>query len=68
MQPNSARAQTGDSTKKLTKFTGRHTKESEARHKPGDTVAVVNDVVITFSDFNSIMSGYVKEYVAPVEK
>ncbi len=64
MQPNSARAQTGDSTKKLTKLPEGTLKESEARHKPGDTVAVVNDVVITFSDFNSIMSGYVKEYVA----
>ncbi len=39
-------------------------KEAEARHKPGDTVAVVNGVLITFSDFNSIMSGYVKDYVA----
>jgi SurA N-terminal domain len=39
-------------------------KEAEARHKPDDTVAVVNGVLVTFSDFNSIMSGYLKSIVA----
>ncbi len=39
-------------------------KEAEARHKPGDTVAVVNGVIVTFADFNSIMSGYLKALVA----
>jgi hypothetical protein len=39
-------------------------KEAEARHKPGDTVAVVNGVIVTFADFNSIMSGYLKAFVA----
>jgi hypothetical protein len=38
-------------------------KQAEARHKPGDTVAVVNGVLITFSDFNSIMAGYLKSIV-----
>ena len=39
-------------------------KEAEARHAPGDTVGVVNGVVITYGDFNSIMSGYLKTFVA----
>ena len=39
-------------------------KQAEARHKPGDTVAVVNGVLITFADFNSIMAGYLKSIVA----
>jgi SurA N-terminal domain len=64
VQPNRARAQTGDTTNNLTKLKEVPLKESEARHKPDDTVAVVNDVVITFSDFNSIMSGYLKSIVA----
>ena len=39
-------------------------KEAEARHKPNDTVAVVNGVLVTYSDFNSIMAGYLKSIVA----
>lgn len=38
--------------------------EAEMRHAPGDTVAVVDGVVITFQDFNSIMAGYLKTFVA----
>ena len=38
--------------------------EAEARHKPGDTVAVINGELVTFADFNSIMSGYLKRFVA----
>jgi hypothetical protein len=38
--------------------------EAEARHNPGDTVAVVNGVIVTFADFNSIMSSYLKSFVA----
>jgi hypothetical protein len=64
--PHSAYTQTTDSakSKKLTKLPEGTLKESKARHKPGDTVAVVNGELITFSDFNSIMSGYVQAYVA----
>jgi len=36
----------------------------KARHAPGDTVAVVNGVVIRYADFMSIMSGYLKLFVA----
>ena len=32
-------------------------------HLPGDTVGVVNGDVITYADFNSIMSGYLKAFV-----
>ncbi|HWF43841.1 MAG TPA: SurA N-terminal domain-containing protein, partial [Candidatus Kapabacteria bacterium] len=32
-------------------------------HLPGDTVGVVNGDVITYADFNSIMSGYLKLFV-----
>lgn len=37
---------------------------AKARHAPGDTVAVVNGVVIRYADFMSIMSGYLKLFVA----
>jgi hypothetical protein len=37
---------------------------TKARHAPGDTVAVVNGVVIQYADFMSIMSGYLKLFVA----
>ena len=64
--PHAARAQSADTakTKKLTKLKEVPLKEAEARHKPGDTVAVVNGELITFADFNSIMSGYLKAFVA----
>jgi hypothetical protein len=32
-------------------------------HEPGDTVGVVNGTVITYADFNSMMSGYLKLFV-----
>jgi hypothetical protein len=32
-------------------------------HLPTDTVGIVNGVVITYADFNSIMSGYLKAFV-----
>ena len=32
-------------------------------HLPTDTVGIVNGVVITYADFNSIMSGYLKTFV-----
>ena len=35
-----------------------------ARHAPGDTVGVVNGVVIRYADFMSIMSGYLRLFVA----
>jgi hypothetical protein len=62
----SVRAQTGDTatTKKPAKLKEVPLKEAEARHKPGDTVAVVNGELVTFADFNSIMSGYLKAFVA----
>ncbi len=63
--PHTARAQTADTAKKkLTKLKEVPLKEAEARHKPGDTVAVINGELVTFSDFNSIMSGYLKAFVA----
>jgi hypothetical protein len=64
--PFSARAQTADTSKtqKLTKLKEVPLKEAEARHKPGDTVAVINGELVTFADFNSIMSGYLKRFVA----
>jgi len=34
------------------------------KHLPTDTVGVVNDEVITYADFKSIMSGYLKIFVA----
>ncbi len=37
---------------------------AEARHAPTDTVAVVNGVVIRYGDFMSIMSGYLRLFVA----
>ncbi|HZK76218.1 MAG TPA: SurA N-terminal domain-containing protein, partial [Candidatus Kapabacteria bacterium] len=37
---------------------------AKARHAPGDTVSVVNGVVIRYADFMSIMSGYLKLFVA----
>jgi hypothetical protein len=57
-------AQNSDSTKSAATLKEVPLKEAEARHKPGDTVAVVNGVLITFADFNSIMSGYLKSIVA----
>ncbi|HEY3876153.1 MAG TPA: SurA N-terminal domain-containing protein [Candidatus Kapabacteria bacterium] len=39
-------------------------KEFTGRHHPSDTVAVVDGVLITFADFNSIMAGYLKQFVA----
>lgn len=57
-------AQIADSAKATAKLKEVPLKEAEARHKPEDTVAVVNGVLITFADFNSIMSGYLKSIVA----
>jgi hypothetical protein len=37
---------------------------AKARHAPGDTVGVVNGIVIRYADFMSIMSGYLKLFVA----
>jgi SurA N-terminal domain len=37
---------------------------AKARHAPGDTVGIVNGVVIRYADFMSIMSGYLKTFVA----
>lgn len=36
--------------------------ELEARHKPGDTVAIVNGVLVSFADFTSVLAGYVSGY------
>ena len=66
LMPHAARAQTADSTKtkkKITKLEEVPLKESEARHKPGDTVAIINGELVTFADFNSIMSGYLQSIV-----
>lgn len=38
--------------------------EAVARHDPMDTVGVVNGTVIRYGDFMSIMSGYLKLFVA----
>lgn len=61
-----ALAQTQDTTttKKPAKLKEVPLKEAEARHKPGDTVAVVNGELVTFADFNSIMAGYLNAFVA----
>ena len=48
---------TPDQKKKVTQVAPTH------KHLPGDTVGVVNGEVITYADFNSIMSGYLKAFV-----
>jgi hypothetical protein len=66
LRPYAARAQNADSTKakkKITKLEEVPLKEAEARHKPGDTVAIINGELVTFADFNSIMSGYLQSIV-----
>lgn len=63
--PNAAYSQTADSSKtKKAKIKEVPLKEALARHKPGDTVAVVNGVLVTYEDFNSVMAGYLKSIVA----
>lgn len=64
--PRVARAQAGDTatSQKPAKLKEVPLKEAEARHKPGDTVAVINGELVTFADFNSIMSGYLQAFVA----
>jgi hypothetical protein len=62
--PGTARAQNAPEKTKKSKLEEVPLKQAEARHKSGDTVAVVNGVLITFADFNSIMAGYLKSIVA----
>ncbi len=38
--------------------------KTQRKHERGDTVGMVNGVVITYGDFNAIMSGYLKTFVA----
>ncbi len=59
LRPDTARAQAENPKRKEVPL-----KEAEARHKPADTVALVNGVLVTYSDFNSIMAGYLKSIVA----
>ena len=56
------------STKPPSSSTGKPQKQKVTQvqtprvHERSDTVGVVNDVVITYGDFNSIMSGYLKAW------
>ena len=58
--PSVARSQSpaNESRKKITQV------KPARKHNKSDTVGVVNGVVITYGDFMSIMSGYLKAFVA----